>query len=515
MKKPALLLAALAAVLIIASCALEAPSQGHVTISVPRSLITQSAAARSVTLGTGASAQTVDAIRLYISLNGSYLKQAGGANYSQFDLSASAAGASDANTITLDLPPTSGYKILAALGTTTGGWKTVYFGETQAFTVSAGVFTQQSLPIQSLAQVAQTTTATTSRTARAGAASYWIEGSNLKGSDGTSVALGSLVASSLSNGIWFNGSGGYREELWLNTNQGIYRLDPGHASLSAVSDSGFGANALGSGAMVATINSSSTLLVYYFAGGKDFGIRYSSASASTSTNGSNWTGFRLLDSIQGTSYEDLVNKISKDIVVSIVQSGGVNGVSDYFYASTALGLLELGKGEITNAGTDFEKWFTNILSGASSTVTIKSGNTAVTVGQLALDGAASSTVYAGTDLGLWAVPVTNAATGAAGTPALVGLSGQTVSEIAALADGTASYAAALDDLGNVYVFKNKAQISFSATGSGNLAWDHIPFYAGLPSNPNSLSLYVNGTNIELRVAGDDGFSVVTVGKSGS
>ncbi|HET7838316.1 MAG TPA: hypothetical protein VFL04_01055, partial [Rectinemataceae bacterium] len=179
MRKLTLLLAAAAVAIALGSCALETPAQGHVTVSVPRYLIAGSSAARVLEGGGNGG---VTAIRLYIQLNGSFLKQAGGLDYFQTNLTAGSG--SDANTITMDLPPTSGYKILASLGTTTNGWTTLYVGETQTFTVAAGVFTNQNLPIQYFdpaptpTLLTQIPTASRSSTvtvgSNSGAVSYWL-----------------------------------------------------------------------------------------------------------------------------------------------------------------------------------------------------------------------------------------------------------------------------------------------------------------------------------------------------
>ncbi len=506
MKKLAIVLAAAAAALILATCTLEAPAQGHVTITVPRNLIAGGGAAKVLdTAGNGA----VTAIRLYIELNGSFLKQSGDLDYFQANLSASSGG-SDANTITLDLPPTSGYKIRAALGTTVGGWQTLYFGETGTFTVAAGVFTTQNLGIQYFAPalLAQTPTTVPSVTLTIGANSYWLEGAFLKGSDGTSVSTAAYTVSSLSKGLWFDISASFRDEVWLNTSQGLVRLDPSHTSLSAVS-TGFGANAVASGAIVASLGGPPSLLVYYFGKGKDLGIRYSNLSSSTSTAG--WTSFDLLSNLTGANL-DLVNKITKDLVTAIVQSGAggfSTSTTKFIYVASALGLFNRSGSDINS--TDFETWFTDVLSGTAKTLQFSSGGKAATVGQLALDGGLSSPVlYAGTDLGLFATAVA-AADGTPGSSTALSMGGSAATAVAAFVDGPNSYAAALDDAGNLFAFKNQVPMTFTSTGSGNVAWAFVPFYAGLPSKPGSLSFFVSLGQIYLRVAGEGGYSVLLIG----
>jgi hypothetical protein len=512
MKRLGIFFAASLIALAFVGCSLEPPAHGHVTISVPKYLIAGASSQAGARVLDTAPRGAVSAIRLYVSLNGSFLRQANGLDYFQNDLVASAAGATDANTITLDLPATSGFKILAALGTTSGGWKTVYFGETRSFAVSAGVFTKENLSILYFATEPVQAQLGASSAVTVGSTTYYIEGSYLKGSDGTSVLLGGYTVNSLSAGLWFATGA----ELWLNTSQGIKRLKNG--AIESVA-SGFGVNAVSSGAVLETIKDANqqdqqNLLVYYYGKGKDLGIRYSSNSSAVDTDTPKWEEYILQTAIQETDYADMVNKITKDMVTSIVLGAPAgNGNTSYFYLASAVGLFHLGQADVTTAGLEFDKWFTDILSGKTGTTSIVSADgKSRSVTQIALDGAASPYLYIGTDSGLYRLQITDTANGTpAETYTLVGLAGSAVKAVAAYSGGGNSWAAAVDETGNLYVFKDGVAVNF-ATSSTELGY--VPFYAGLPANPSSLAFNSSGS-LKVVVGGTDGVTTVVCAPVGN
>jgi hypothetical protein len=47
------------------------------------------------------------------------------------------------------------------------------------------------------------------------------------------------------------------------------------------------------------------------------------------------------------------------------------------------------------------------------------------------------------------------------------------------------------------------------------AWDYLPFYAGLPAKANSVTLFINGSDVYATVSGDDGYTTIDLGLSSS
>jgi hypothetical protein len=461
---------------------------GHLTIGLS-SLEAKSGLAKAGFSG-------IDTMRVYIKLNGSYIQASTGSDYIETAVTAAASDSSDANTLTIDLSPASGYEVYVALGTkaATGEWTPKYYGSTDSFKVTAGVYTKKTLTANVTPFSVSPSSSTTFATIVAGTLWRVVGPSVTNGSSSASIASCGTV-NSLSVGTWFNGAS-FASEPWINTSTGIYTVSGG----SLVQR--YSAAATSSGAVSVDIGSKKNcLLVFYY--GDDVGFAYSNVTSKKAVD-STWTTGSLksyLGSSAGASFKDLITDTSTFMKATALV---VNGNNSYGFISTALGSYYYNKTIQAEMSSDVMTWLLNQLKSSSYAVTAYSGGKLVSITSLAFDSSSSpKNIYAGTSSGLFSSAMNISDTTKAG-PASTNLSSVAASgtdkikKLAAYTFGSSSYAAYVDGNGNLVILKDGAK---SVT---------YPFYAysGSSSGVSSLTFYESSGALNLAVANSDGLAII-------
>jgi len=484
----------------VSSCSLEAPAAGHLAITVPYSFSssgTKAISSRSIAFASGTSPY----IRIYVLLNGSFVKLASnGASGEYAEQSLATSSNLNSTSYSVDLPASTGYKVYTVLGTkdSNGLWTPKYYGGSDTFAVSAGVLTNESISVSAPTFAVPFSPSSSATYAAVVGGTLWqIVGGSLTNGTKT-VPLSSYgTIYSLTAGRWFSGP-----EPWVNTSTGIWAFT-GSSSLTKRSS----VAATYSGAFVADIDSSGTssLVLYYY--GSDVGFASSSdttlSTADSFTKSGSLSSF--LKSSSGSSFADLIKDPSTFLTAAAIV---VNGTSSYGFVSTALGSFLYNTNVQNSMGTDVLTWLkSQITSSPYAFAAYDSNGKSVQIKSFALNldlsntGAPPTTLYAGTDAGLYSTTnITNAAT-LTSAPTLTSISsGIKIQKLAAASLNGSSYYAYVDGDGNLTISGGAAPISY-------------PFYAftASPSSVQSLTFYVDSSNhLDLSVASSDGLAVLTV-----
>jgi hypothetical protein len=482
---------------------------GHLTINIPAASAKSLSGARGFTFAP----TDVPAIRIYILLNGSFIKASSSQDYFQSNLTVSNGGAGS-NTITIDLAPSSGYQVLATLGSApaSGGWKPEYYGSTSTFTITAGAITQQDLVANSIPFDPTLTAAssTPAYVALANGSLYQILNGAVTG-NGVSVPINGHFSkvSSFSAGQWFSSSdpSGFAPEVWINTDNGLFTLS---GSYLLQRSSTLGVNAIGAGAVVADVTTAdgttlpNSLIAFSF--GSDLLYAFSNNQSATSTAAFDPANMGSLSAYLASN-PTLQNSLPNPgtfLKAFAVVLGSSPPATTYGFAATALGCFMYNQTVQGLIGSDPKTWILNQLqpggSTAADTITASSGASPLLITSLALDDpAVPNYVYAGTSAGLFDSQIV------AGVPqvpnnALNQVASSAVVKLTAATIGGASYAAFIDGQGNLVVMQGGSQIL------------SYPFYSfsGTPSAVTSLTFYQDSGALKLAVASTDSLAVLTV-----
>jgi hypothetical protein len=495
-----LLLVALTVGFLSACSNLDAPSMGHLAISVPYSV----SAAKSLNGDSRAltfPSSGTPSIRVYILLNGSFIKSSSG-NYYLVDESL---GTTGDPSYSIDLQPASNYQVYVALGTkSSSGWTPLYYGASDTFAVSPGVYTNKTVGVDKANFVEASASASAPSTAVVDG-KLWRAG-NFDGTlvltDGTKDNTVSLASSgtvnSLTAGKWFGKESGFASEPWVNTSTGIYAFRD--KTLTLVSS----VNTEHSGVITADIDTlKDCLLVYYY--GSDLGIAYTNTRTAVSGD-KNWTSESLsafLASDAGKDFKDLLSNAGSFAKAAAFV---INGSSSYGFIATALGTYLYNQTVQTAMGKDAMAWLQKQLTKSDYAVVAYSGGKSVQVSSLALDDNTNPNyLYAGTDSGLfWTGAAATDFAKAKAAPALSPLAnGVKVKALAAATFNKASYVAYADGEGLVTVLKDGATLKT------------YPFYSytAAPDGIRGLSLYQTAAGaLDLAVTSADGLVVAEVAK---
>jgi hypothetical protein len=485
-------------VLSFGACTLSPPSMGHLSISVP--LVASSTASKAL----GSSARGLDfasadapAIRIYVLLNGTFIPSVG-KEYFQYPLTAATTG-SGSNTFSIDLAPGVNYQVYVAIGSTASGWATKYYGATDPFTVSSGVYTNENLSVVSNASsfTSITPSATSAYAAVVNGSLWEIVGNSIIPPSGSNISLpvSATSVNSISAGEWWNG-GSFAPELWLNTSSGIYNTS-GTQRLSA-------SGVKTSVAFGATIDATSgmgnpDLVIAYY--GSDVGVAFSDTQTPTAA-GSTWTIASLnsyINSPDGSSFKNLVTDPSRFVNAAAFV---FDSSASYGYIATSLGSYYYNSSVQSLIGTDPITWLKNQLTSASPYALIAGlGGKSEPITSLALDDQTTpTTLYAGTGVGLYSTALNSS--GVPTNPTLLPVANATtaIQKLAAAMYNGASYAAYIDGKGALVVLK------------GGVSTMNYPFYSftALPTSVSGLVFYNTGSALELVVSCQDGLVVIPV-----
>jgi hypothetical protein len=477
---------------------LDAPSMGHLSISVPYSVGAAKSLASDSRVLTFTGSGT-PSIRVYVLLNGSFIKSSSG-NYYLLDESL---GTTENPSYSIDLQAASNYKVYIALGTKSSGlWTPVYYGSSDTFAVSPGVYTNTTVTVDP-ANFAATYASSSAPSTVSVDGALWRAGSFdgrlvlTDGTDANTVSLADLgTINSLSSGKWFKEGEGFASEPWVNMSTGIYAFRGGALKLVSSVKADY------SGAITADIDTlKGCLLVYYY--GSDLGFSYTNTRTAGAVDAS-WKSESLsafLASSDGESFRDLISDASSFAKAAAFV---VDGPATYGFISTALGTYLYNQTIQTEMGKDPMGWLKNQITSSAYATAAYSGGKSVQISSLALDdGASPKYLYAGTASGLFQAKVTGLAT-ATKAPTLDTLvSGVKVQQLAAVTFNGVSYAAYVDGEGLVTVLKDAVA---SAT---------YPFYSytAAPSGIRGLSFYLTADDaLDLAITSADGLAIAEVAK---
>jgi hypothetical protein len=439
---------------VFAGCSLAAPSSGHVSISVPSDAASLNVASRAATGD--------EYVRIYVVMNGSFVKLGTSTDYTEKLLSAG-------SSMSIELPAGSGYKAYAALGTKSGGlWEPTWYGGTGSFTVSAGVYTDQTIKVVARHGIWYASSGSAGTIAIDG--TLWrLTGTTVSG-NGSDVSLagkGSIY--SLTEGLWFDGKGGFAKEPWINTSSGIYTIKGALLKRADINASYSGALANGK-----------NLVVFYY--GSDVGFASSDNAAKTSVD-ADWSHGGLkefLGTDDGKSFKDLVSDVSSLIKDSTLI---IDGDKTYGLVATSLGTYLYNEQAKSDMGTDKDHilaWVKDqIKSSTYAFALYDSAGKSAPITALAFDSdTAPTNVYAGSGIGLFYASAADLSSAKA-APALARVAGITANVAKVAASG--AYVAYADSEGTVTLLKNNSPVAsypfyaYTATGNG---LSDLSFYGG-------------------------------------
>ncbi len=236
--------------------------------------------------------------------------------------------------------------------------------------------------------------------------------------------------------------------------------------------------------------------------GSDVGVAFSD-TPSTTAAGSTWTIASLnsyLNSPDGSSFKNLVTDPSR--FVNAAKFVFDNSAS-YGYIATSLGSYYYNASVQKQIGNDPITWIKNQLTSASPYALIAGlGGKSEPITSLALDGPPTpTTLYAGTDVGLYSTALDSSGTPANPTLLPVANSTTAIQKLAAATYSGASYVAYIDGKGSLVVLKGGTSTILS-----------YPFYSftALPTSVTDLVFYNTGTALELVVGCQDGLVVIPI-----
>jgi uncharacterized membrane protein len=482
---------------LVSACSLEAPASGHLVVTVPYSFsasATKGLSTRDITFLSG----TNPYIRIYVLLNGTFVNSTSSADYVEQSL---ATGSNlNSTSYSVDLPASTGYKVYAVLGTKdSSGWTPKYYGGSDTFTVSAGVYTNKSISVSALTFASFTPSSSATFAAVVGGTLWKIVGGSLTNGTQT-ISLSTYgTINSLTAGQWFRGST-FAAEPWVNTSSGIWAYNGGSTLVQRSSVA-----ATYSGALVANIDSSTTssFVLYYY--GSDVGFAYSSDSTLSTADSFTKSGSlsSFLKSDSGSSFADLIKDPSTFLTAAAIAD---NGTSYYGFVATAVGSYIYNSNVQTDINSsDVAAWFKSQISSSKYAFgAYDSNGKSVSINSLALDLAPSTSVlaphnlYAGTDSGLYYEDASNAANQTTASKLTSLVSGVKIKKLAAAYFGSTSYAAYVDGDGTLTI-KGSSLPSY-------------PFYAFTSGRDTvqSLAFYVDSGALKLAVASSDGLAILTV-----
>ncbi|MBL8965739.1 MAG: hypothetical protein JNG85_01950 [Spirochaetaceae bacterium] len=472
MKQRSIALGAVFTVLLLAACQLAPPSYGRVSLVLPGS-----SGARGFT-----SSSELDTIRVYLEQYGEPIPAESGLAYTEYTIGAG-------RTVTLQLPPGEGYRILISLGSidpeaTALGFQVIYYGATETFEVSAGVEKQLTInaPLSPLKVIAKGAGASV---VAVEGERFLYDGATLVGTSTGAIGLGGLngAITGLSVGKFNSPS----ESLMVITDQGMYLLNGNNLLVPVYGSSGdFGATAVRSGAFA---YSESATAVYYYRGGLDFEYALIDGEFNRTD------GMDLLDALADPAtpqeVKDLVSGVTRDIVSSIDNYG-----TNFAYGATFLGLVRVDTDLMNNlASADLALLQGRVVSlggAVPSSVAVSSSGEMLHVG-----------VREGLERGIYAAAIGNLTTGElGGTLTRIPGTEAPIVMVESFVDPNQSSrisVAAVDEEGNLLVVDPAGAVS------------RVPFHAGVPKDPTRLVLYAESSRLMLAVCGSGSVVVYDTG----
>ncbi len=469
---------------LLASCALLGPNEGEISFSIPDHILASSAveSSRAVLSQDG----TLGYVRVYMESAGAILFLGTGGVVFETAIPAD-------KTITInDVPPMRNCTIYLALSEKgSGDFRAVKYAKSGLFHIVAGVTsevvvdTYQS-PFRDIAKTASgflTDTGSGVRALEFGGSLYFLAGGTLyKQNVETGVADEVLAVSGsqgdvtigkglgLAKGKELLATGGFgADQLWINTDQGIWALSADGRSISQVGAAGKAV--LDSGALTLAYQDEETAVAldvayYQYAGGVGGAISSDSAWE--------WEDMAdYIDEVDLGPIKDTIQNSTTKLIADYDFVSGEAGVTFGYAIVPGIASLRIG----ADIKTTLEDLNTEGASAVDILNTITAGNSImISPDDLIravsyLPGEANSTLFVGTSRGLYSI-ATNAADGKlpenyVSTAINLGRATDII-RVEAKTIGADAYVAALNKSGSVFIVKNGVLV------------EEFKYYTGIP-----------------------------------
>lgn len=409
-----------------------------------------------------------------------------------------------------NLNPGSGYKLLVSYGYEEGkNFKVTHLKTSNSFSIMAGTTTEVSLKLDKAPEY----TFLTKNGAQSSA--VYIKGIRCV-LDGTELIYGSstedlasanglsgVSVTSLSRGLAFEGEGENQtvvEELWLNTNKGIYRrigtnsyeknmptlLSPIIQLSRAVEMKDDKPDA------------KSSIVAVYSAGKQDIGFIFATEQKdftlpTTDEDGNPWG--LLAEEATSDNGGDILDTITGDIILDFAANENKEApTNNIYYLVSPLGTI-IGSSDLEDDdGSDFVD---RLLKPENS---LKIGDGSQSIRYVSTAG---SRIYAAPDKGVYVSSISkekgSRGKTTTGFSLISGTANRKVVQLNSIQDGTTIYTAAVTEKNAVLVIKDGA------------IHREIPATAGMP-NKSKPYFYRDGSNLKLILSGTNGSVVYTVPK---
>ncbi len=407
-----------------------------------------------------------------------------------------------------NLNPGSGYKLLVSYGYKDGNnFKVTHLKTSDSFSIMAGTATEVRLTLEAAPKYEfLTTSGGLSSAVYINETLYLLDGTDLLTitSNGTPETLTGIpegvTITSLSRGLTFNMDGTtVIEELWLNTNQGLFHPNSAGGGYKKNMPENLSPDIKFSKAVEIKVkddpesNPVSFIVAVYSGGGSSLGLIFAESQADFTTeepseDNNTW---ETLDSIDSEEADEILKNIKGDIILDFAINDSSDSLENIYYLVTPLGTI-IGSADIADIGEDTD--FVNLILGSDNSLKIGDGSQSIR-----RVSSAGNSVYVAPDKGVYVANISKIA-GSRGKPTEGGftlVSGTANRKIIQLSsieynnpdNSNDVYTAAVTDKNAVLIIKNDVLLT------------EIPATAGMPNkaepyfyDDGNLQLILSGTN---------------------
>lgn len=403
-----------------------------------------------------------------------------------------------------NLNPGSGYKLLVSYGYKDGNnFKVTHLKTSDSFSIMAGTATEVNISLEDAPYYRfLTTSGAQSSAVYINETLYLLDGtevfritSNCK-TEETGIPE-DVIITSLSRGLTFDEDFAISEELWLNTNQGLYHPNSAGDGYEKNMPTNLSPAIKFSKAVEIKDTSGaapvSFIVAVYSGGGSSLGLIFAESqtdfTAESTEDNNTW---ETLDSIDSEEADDILKNIKGDIILDFaINEDSSDSIKNIYYLVTPLGTI-IGSADIANIGEDTD--FVNLILGSDNSLKIGDGSQSIR-----RVSSAGEKVYVAPDKGVYVANISKN----------VGYRGKPTEDGFTLVSGTANrkiiqlssieynnpdnsndvYTAAVTDKNAVLIIKNDVLLT------------EIPATAGMPNkaepyfyDDGNLQLILSGTN---------------------
>lgn len=404
-----------------------------------------------------------------------------------------------------NLNPGSGYKLLVSYGYKDGNnFKVTHLKTSDSFSIMAGTATEVNILLDAAPDYTfLTTSGAQSSAVYINETLYLLDGTEVFRitSNGKTEETGipeDVIITSLSRGLTFDEDFAISEELWLNTNQGLYHPNSAGDGYEKNMPTNLSPAIKFSKAVEIKDTSGpapvSFIVAVYSGGGSSLGLIFAESqtdfTAESTEDNNTW---ETLDSIDSEEADEILKNIKGDIILDFAINDSSDSLENIYYLVTPLGTI-IGSADIADIGEDTD--FVNLILGSDNSLKIGDGSQSIR-----RVSSAGNSVYVAPDKGVYVANISKIA-GSRGKPTEGGftlVSGTANRKIIQLSsieyknpengDDVSTYTAAVTEKNAVLIIKDGALLA------------EIPATAGMPNkaepyfyDDGSLQLILSGTN---------------------